>query len=519
MTLLCDSASFRRMNYRASAIVSLLACLTLSNAQPAAPTALSYHIEEIAAPAPISSSHSQTSPTLARGPDGQVWMLWHELAENGQVALRCAAFDDRAGRWSKPSTVAVRTDWITQPDDPPALTAGSGGQLVAAASIKLSATTRQVLISRSSDHGRTWSTPTPVTPAPATSGFPALTTLADQRTVIGWIGQSTPATAPTLFARILEDSTAKPDTSISSAVNETSAPALTAFPDGSALISYRGRTADNIRDPYTARLTAAGWSQPRALNVDAWRDAQPAGSTPRIANDGGRVSAAWFTHADNQPRVLLTTSADAGTHFLLPMKADLGRSAGPVETVLLHDGAALVLWVEKPSDAPRTHPGGVWIRRASPQSTFDSAIPLAVKGFNSDSRPRAALLQDHSETNPEVRLLVTFGGDSLHTLRVTVPESALLAAATEACGCGGAPAQLTGFPFRGTLVSPVSADGILVAKHLDLPGLLLAGSHRFRVAPGVATGLTAGQEFIGHVEQRGNDWWLSDLRALVAPPN
>lgn len=501
-----------------SALIAFLASIVLSGAQPAETPALNYRIEEIAAPSAVRSD--SVSLGLTRGPDGSVWLLWHEPAANGQIALRCASFDDRIRRWNPPHTIASRHDWITSVDEPLSLTVASHGQLVVASTIRSSPDVRQVSISRSSDRGVTWSAPAPLAPAAATSGFPALTTLADGRALVAWLGQTTPSATPTLFARILDESITAKDTPISSAVNETSAPALTSFPDGSALLSYRGRTADNIRDPHTARLTATGWSEPRALNVDAWREAQPNGFSPRLASDGGRVSVAWFTNADQQSRVLLSTSADAGGHFLLPMKVDLGRSAGPVETVLLHDGAALVLWTEKPSDVARTHPGGIWIRRASPQLSLDSPIPLAVNGVTSASRPRAVLLQDHSATTPDVRLLVAYAGaNGLHTLSVTIPEAALLASANEACGCGGAPAQLTGFPFRGTLVSPISTEGILVAKHPDIPGLLLAGTHQFRIAPNAISSIAAGQEFIGHIEQRGTDWWLFDLRALVAPPS
>ena len=36
---------------------------------------------------------------------------------------------------------------------------------------------------------------------------------------------------------------------------------------------------------------------------------------PRLAADGPRMGAAWFTAADDEPRVLVSTSPDAGTRM------------------------------------------------------------------------------------------------------------------------------------------------------------------------------------------------------------
>ena len=488
-----------------------------SSAQPAEKPAPVYRITEVDSPAPATA----ISPSFARADDGTVWLLWLEPAPSGQPALRCATFDSPTQRWRAPQTIFTGRDWVLDVNDAPTLTAGSGGQLAAAWTASAGGR-REVLLSRSTDSARTWSAPAPLAPENSSSGFPALTTLADGRVLAAWLGSPANSTSTALFARILDSSAHHDATLIAPRVNESSAPALVSFPDGSALLSYRGRTDDNVRDLHVAHFSRESWTDSRALNSDLWRTPNsPAGSSPRLARDGGRVVAAWFTAADDEPRILLSTSSDAGGNFLLPLKADLGRATGPVDTVLLHDGAALMAWIESPDPGKSAaNPGGLWLRRATPQSSVDEPMLISPRGVEPTGHPRTVLLRDFSGDSFDAQLLVAYTSASgLHTLSVTVPEADLLATATEACGCGGAPAQLIGFPFRGTLLTPLPAEGILVAQHPALPGLLPAGTHRFRATPGVIASVAPGQEFIGHIEQRSGDWWLFDIRVLVAPPD
>jgi len=103
-------------------------------------------------------------------------------------------------------------------------------------------------------------------------------------------------------------------------------------------------------------------------------------------------------------------------------------------------------------------------------------------------------------------------------LLVTVPEAALLAAANRDCDCSPTPAELLGFPLRATITAVDAARGEVTAKHPESPGLLLSGSHTFKVTPDVLALLEPGQDILGRVEQRAGTWSLFSVRRLASPP-
>jgi hypothetical protein len=60
-----------------------------------------------------------------------------------------------------------------------------------------------------------------------------------------------------------------------------------------------------------------------------------------------RVAVAWFTAANDSPRVKVAFSADAGTSFGSPARVDDGNPGGRVDVHVLGDGSALVSWIER----------------------------------------------------------------------------------------------------------------------------------------------------------------------------
>ncbi len=499
--------------------IALLVCCAATRAAEAPP---SPQIDTLASPA----APGARSPSLTTAPDGTVWLTWLEPAAQG-TTLRCAAFDAAANRWSSSHLIAGGPQLVVSAAETPLLTIGATGRLTAAWPVNLD-DAHHVVFSTSTDAGVTWSSPEPLSRETTANEFAALTTLADGRVLAAWLdARATTKTtrATRLYARILDFKStaalapAAPDVLIDSLVCDCCSLALTAFPDGTALLTYRGRTTDETRDIHVARFTAQGWSETRVLNHDLWHVAGCPVNGPRLASDGGRVAATWFTAADNQPRVLLSTSPDAGARFLLPLVVDNGHPAGHSDTVLLHDGAALVTWLETPSTDPKAQPAGLWLRRASPEFSLDEPVLLSSASATQPTGfPRAVLVRDFSGDNLTAQLLVAYTGQTgMHTLLVTVPESELLAASADNCHCAPAPAQLVGFSIRGTVATTSSKTQVTV-NHPEFPGLLAAGIDTFRATPSVLAALPPGREFLGRIERRSGEWWLFDVRLLVAPP-
>ena len=117
---------------------------------------------------------------------------------------------------------------------------------------------------------------------------------------------------------------------------------------GGAVVVYRDRSDDEIRDIAIVRHAADGWSEPVHVSNDGWRiDACPVNG-PAVDARGDDVVVAWFT-APDKPRVRVAFSSDGGRTFSKPVEVASGRVAGRVDVVLLANGRAAVSWL---ADAP-----------------------------------------------------------------------------------------------------------------------------------------------------------------------
>lgn len=477
--------------------------------------------KEIPSPAPTNAS----GVSVTTGPDGIAWLTWIEPADN-QFRLRFARFDPKARAWSAAGTITKGENWFINSADVPVLTAGPDGRATAVWFINSPAgssgaghdhheTGYFATFSQTTDYGHTWTAPTPLTRASSDVEFVSLATLADGRVLAAWLDGRAKAKggkAQQLFARIV--GAPGPDVLVDASVCDCCQTALTAFPDGTALLAYRGRSDEEQRDIRVTRFRGTEWDDPRPLNNDDWRINGCPVNGPRVTSDGGRVGALWFTGADNDPRVLASMSPDAGARFMLPVRIDRGKPAGHVDTALLHDGALLATWLE--SD------GSLWIRRVSPDFSPDEPVALAagsngrVKGF-----PRATLIRDYAGGKAVAQMIVAFTRESgkdtvIRTLLVDVPEGDLLEG-EKSCDCAPTAEQLQGFPMRGSVTEALTASGEVRVKHFEVPGIFSAGTRIFKAAPAVLTGAPAGRQFFGRIERRDGAWWLFDVRLIAEP--
>lgn len=502
-------------------VIAGLLALTLRAAETAV------MVRDIPAPA----TDNAGSSTVTMSPDGLAWLTWLETS-GGASTLRCATFDATAQRWSAAHTIATGTNLYRGASDVPAITAGRDGTATALWYVnnpESPATAHlhhgagyHAVTSSTRDRGRTWSPPAPLSRESELVEFTALATLADGRVLAVWLdGRAKKAAGPhahahgggatqQLFSRVVGSAGA--DTLVDAAVCDCCHTALTAFPDGTALLAYRGRGEGEVRDIRVARFRGAGWDDARWLSRDDWRIAGCPVNGPQLASDGGRVAAAWFTAADNDPRVLASFSPDAGGRFLMPLRLSGEKPAGRVSTVLLHDGALLVSWVDAA--------GFLALRRVTPDYGLGPVEFITrpehgrIKGF-----PRLALLRDYQGDKTSAQLLVTYTTETaptLHTALVTVPEGALLELGKD-CDCAPTPEQLQGYPLRG-VIDGLSDQGTIRVKHSEVPGMFAAGTREFLIDRAALTSaVQPGRQFLARFERAGGQWRLFDLRLIATP--
>jgi hypothetical protein len=127
------------------------------------------------------------------------------------------------------------------------------------------------------------------------------------------------------------------------------------------LLLYRDRSDDEIRDIAAVRYEDGAWKPPVPVHADGWHMTACPINGPSVAADGNDVVAAWFTGADDKPRVLLARSEDAGDTWSAPVELDNGEAVQGRVSVALGDKAAWVLWVREDDKGQ-----SLWLSRRSP---------------------------------------------------------------------------------------------------------------------------------------------------------
>ncbi len=357
-------------------------------------------VREMASPAGAGSGQ----PNLTVSRDGKVYLSWIERLGEGKFSLRFSVKEGDG--WAAPRVIAEGSNWFVNWADFPSMIALPDGSLAAHWLVKSGPGTfdYDVTISRSFNGGKTWGKPfVPHRDGVVTEhGFVSLFAAKDGQLVAVWLDgrEMTPASSGnkkddhghghgnmTLrYVKIKRDGALTDEAKLDARVCEccqTSAAAT----DNGAVVVYRDRSDEELRDISIVRLKVGKWTEPRSVHNDGWKLNGCPVNGPSVAAAGKRVAVAWFTAAD-KPQVNLAFSADSGESFGNPIKIDDGNPVGRVEVLMLADGSAIVCWLEK-----ATGSGSVRVRRVRPDGKMDSSIAVAPNGTaRSNGFPQMALV-------------------------------------------------------------------------------------------------------------------------------
>ena len=284
------------------------------------------------------------------------------------------------------------------------------------------------------------------------------------------------------------------------------APALAAFADNSALLVWRGHSADGAHDLRNARFIDGVWQPPATLITEDWRPASaPSGEGPALDHRGPHVVVAWFTAADG-PRIHVSTSSSAGAQWLIPQRVDDITPVGRVSVVLLDDGSQLVSWVER-LDGDHV----ILLRRISPRGSLSVPVQL-VRQSADPGLPRLTRLKDGGAT--PAQLLLTYTTPPAVTRLITLPDAALLAE-VDACDCDPRPEDQRGYGIKGRILSVDPKAATITLAHETIPGVMPAATTAFKAAPDLLAAAQKGTRILARTERLGPDWWLLTLRPLL----
>ena len=392
-------------------------------------------IDNLPSPAPTNSHCSN----LTAAPDGTLHLTYYgpapasaPVVEPAARTLWHATLAPGATTFSVPRPIVTTPLLMENWADFASLCVGTDGALTAQWFQKPDASAGghgyDGWYSRSDDAGRTWRTP-----ARLGHEFVALAPLSQGRTLAVWLESARvrephaprkkrPAPTPALKSEISNPHSSpdpKPQTPDPS---PASAPAMKLLarllaPDGSTLqewtvdpdvctccqntvavlpgdrvfAAYRGHTADEIRDNKfsTFDLATRTWSAPATLRDDGWKIAACPVNGPAADTRGPALAVAWFTAANGTPRVQARYSANSARTFTAPLVIDLGRPMGRLETVMLADQTALILWMEM---GTAENAAGIYARRLWPDGKLSAPQLVADSSqARSSGFPRAAL--------------------------------------------------------------------------------------------------------------------------------
>ena len=385
------------------ATVSINGCAR-SEAERATPAATTLSFQEIESPAAPGSGE----PNLHTSADGEVFLSWVEPGVETRHALRFARLEEEA--WSAPQTIAGGDDWFVNWADFPsvvALNEGLAAHFLARSGPDTYA--YDVKITQSNDDGQTWSPAVrPHDDGTLTEhGFVSMLPWPDGRLLAVWLdgrnmaGGHGSGGAMTLRTATLDrDGNRYDELALDQRVCDCCPTSAARTPNG-AVVVYRDRSDDEQRDIAIIRLNQEGWSTPRLVHEDGWQIAGCPVNGPAVAAAEARVAVAWFTAAQDTPRVKVAFSTDEGVTFGPPTTVDDGRPVGRVDVVVLPGGDALVSWIEKTDDDAE-----IRVRRVHPDGTAAPSITAAPT-----SAARASGFPHLARRGPEVYLVWTDAAD------------------------------------------------------------------------------------------------------------
>ena len=128
-------------------------------------------------------------------------------------------------------------------------------------------------------------------------------------------------------------------------------PTAAAQTDEGIIVVYRDRSDDEIRDISIIRQTDTGWSKPTSVHNDGWKiEGCPVNGPELIAQDQ-HVVVAWFTLADDVPRIHIARSTDSGRSFDPPKALDANIAMGRVGLAWFDQGYVLTWMAQQDSNA------------------------------------------------------------------------------------------------------------------------------------------------------------------------
>jgi hypothetical protein len=342
---------------------------------------------------PNPSVAGSIQPNWAVAADGSALFSWVEPSKGGGYTLRYAV--RRGAAWSESRTVASGRPFWRHPAEVPGMVSLSDGTLLAhwVEKGKESSEEETIYVSSSKD-GLHWTTPLIAhhDHSPVQHGLVSIAASGPKEASLFWLQALKGEDGPVSLMRTVVGADGK-EIKEEQLDNDTCSccPTSVANTSKGLLVAYRDHTPKDIRDIAVLRLESGKWSASKILYPDKWEiNACPVNAASAAAKDN-HVAIAWYTEANDSPRVQVVFSPDAGATFSKPVKVNTGDTLGYASTALNSDGGAFVSWIE---EGPSS--GSVMVRLVSPAGVAGPVLKIAEGPRSSLGYPK--MVRAGSET-------------------------------------------------------------------------------------------------------------------------
>lgn len=330
-----------------AALLFLKSCM-VPPSEERMPVALvsSQHLERAGLPFLTSDAKGNILLSYVIATDSAATLYFSRLAENG---------------WTSPTIIAQGSDWFINWADFPSIVSWGDGRMAAHWLQKNGpgGVDYAVKISRSGDHGKTWTAPVTLhsDTLPREHGFVSLVPFPSGRMFASWLdGRKYPSGVEhaehdlshemTLMGGyIAEDGSVEAEELLDARVCDCCSTA-SVLGDHGLVTFYRDRSGDEIRDIAEVRWTENGWTEPALLGKDNWKIAACPVNGPQADAIDEQVAVVWFTAAGDNPKVFLSLSGEGGEHQSVPVKVSHKSTIGRADVKLINKDFVAVSWVE-----------------------------------------------------------------------------------------------------------------------------------------------------------------------------
>ena len=349
------------------AIVLILACSAVvackREVPPAANPSGDYRVEVW----PLPAAAGSMSPDLSIASGGRLLLSWINRQQGRRNALQFSSYTDDGGWQSQPRTIAVGHSLVANWADTPHLLATPDGALWAQwlQSSDASPSGYDAVLARSRDGGMRWEQLTRVNDdgLAAEHGFAALWPAGTDTLGIAWLdGRAQAATqshgeghhaggAMQLRANQFDMSLDRGADAVLDTKTCDCCQTDVALTDKGALLAYRDRGDDEVRDIAVLRFEAGKWSAPKPVHADGWKIEACPVNGPAIAARGNAAVVAWYSEAGGTPTLRLARSPNSGERFFAPITVDAGAAVLGRAAVGIDARQVWVAWLREDAQA------------------------------------------------------------------------------------------------------------------------------------------------------------------------